>query len=162
MRKGELKIGHWDGFGRQGSECSWILIRASLQVLIWNVSSGDCLTEIECHEDVVYSLAFNLNGSLLATTCKDKLLRVMDARSGQVLQVNLSLIFYTFAYLADRCYTSMWFQEVVCHEGGKAAKVVFLNDKKKLLTTGFSRTSHRQFAVWDQVWSAALFMYAWM
>lgn len=43
----------------------------------------------------------------------------------------------------------MYLQEGICHLGTKCSKVAFL-DKGKLLTTGFSRHSDRQFSVWDQ------------
>lgn len=42
------------------------------------------------------------------------------------------------------------FQEGVCHAGTKASKVVFLGSSGRLLTTGFSRHSDRQYAVWSQ------------
>lgn len=41
-------------------------------------------------------------------------------------------------------------QEGVCHLGPKASKVVFLGATGRLLTTGFSRHSDRQYSVWDQ------------
>ncbi|XP_033225716.1 coronin-2A-like [Belonocnema kinseyi] len=41
-------------------------------------------------------------------------------------------------------------QEGVCHAGTKASKVVFLGSSGRLLTTGFSRHSDRQYAVWSQ------------
>lgn len=44
---------------------------------------------IDCHTDVVLCMSFNTNGSLLGTTCKDKRLRVIEPRSGRVLQVRL-------------------------------------------------------------------------
>jgi coronin-2 len=37
-----------------------------------------------------------------------------------------------------------------CHEGIKPSKVVFLGESGRLLTTGFSRHSDRQYAIWDQ------------
>lgn len=42
---------------------------------------------IDCHTDVILCLSFNTDGSLLTTTCKDKKLRVIEPRSGRVLQV---------------------------------------------------------------------------
>lgn len=42
---------------------------------------------IDCHMDVILCMSFNTDGSLLATTCKDKKLRVVEPRSGRVLQV---------------------------------------------------------------------------
>lgn len=42
---------------------------------------------IDCHTDVILSMSFNTDGSLLATSCKDKKLRIIEPRSGAVLQV---------------------------------------------------------------------------
>ena len=41
-------------------------------------------------------------------------------------------------------------QEGICHAGTKASKVVFLGSSGRLLTTGFSRHSDRQYAIWSQ------------
>jgi Domain of unknown function (DUF1900). len=41
-------------------------------------------------------------------------------------------------------------QEGVCHAGTKACKAVFLGNTGRVLTTGFSRHSDRQYAVWNQ------------
>ena len=43
------------------------------------------------HQDVILSMSFNTNGSLLATACKDRKIRVLDPRAGTVLQVSASL-----------------------------------------------------------------------
>lgn len=57
------------------------------QVLIWNLDIGEPVKMIDCHTDVILCLSFNTDGSLLTTTCKDKKLRVIEPRSGRVLQV---------------------------------------------------------------------------
>ncbi|GBN64698.1 Coronin-2B [Araneus ventricosus] len=95
-------------------------------IMVWNIGEGTLVNSITCHPDTIHSLSFNRDGSLIATTCKDKKLRVIDARSGDVLQ------------------------EGICHQGSKAAKVVFLGDSGRLFTTGFSRFSDRQWSVWSQ------------
>lgn len=59
------------------------------------------------------------------------MLRVIDARSGRVLQRG------------------------PCHDGAKAAKVVFVADDDKLLTTGANKASRRQLAIWDRVGSVS-------
>lgn len=41
-------------------------------------------------------------------------------------------------------------QEGMCHAGMKASKVTYLGSTGRLLTTGFSRHSDRQLAVWSQ------------
>lgn len=60
------------------------------QVLIWNLDIGEPVKMIDCHTDVILCMSFNTDGSLLATTCKDKKLRVVEPRSGRVLQVRCS------------------------------------------------------------------------
>ncbi|NXO60397.1 COR2B protein, partial [Aramus guarauna] len=60
------------------------------KVLIWNLDIGEPVKMIDCHTDVILCMSFNTDGSLLATTCKDKKLRVVEPRSGRVLQVRCS------------------------------------------------------------------------
>ena len=66
-----------------------ILLSASHDhiIAIWNLESGECFKEISCHPDLIYSVSWNHNGSMIATTCKDKRLRIIDARSGEIKQV---------------------------------------------------------------------------
>lgn len=99
-------------------------------VIVWDVSStplngNNILKIIDCHVDQIYSLAINRDGSHIATTSKDKMLRVIEPRSGIVVSQGLA------------------------HNGTKQSKVVFLNDGR-VLTTGFSKHSDRQYAIWDQ------------
>ncbi|XP_063906884.1 coronin-2B-like isoform X2 [Zophobas morio] len=95
-------------------------------VIIWDIEKGETANVIDCHPDVIYSMSLNRDGSLLATTCKDKKLRVIEPRSGIVKS------------------------EGVCHSGSKASKATFLGASGRLLTTGFSRHSDRQYSIWDQ------------
>jgi coronin-2 len=95
-------------------------------VIIWDIEKGETVNVIDCHPDVIYSMSLNRDGSLLATTCKDKKLRVIEPRSGIVKS------------------------EMICHSGSKASKVTFLGTSGRLLTTGFSRHSDRQYSIWDQ------------
>ncbi|VCX06283.1 unnamed protein product, partial [Gulo gulo] len=102
-------------------------------IIIWNVGTGEVLLSLDdMHPDVIHSVCWNSNGSLLATTCKDKTLRIIDPRKGQVV--------------AERARP---------HEGARPLRVVFTADGK-LLSTGFSRMSERQLALWDPVGQAAL------
>ncbi|KAF6298880.1 hypothetical protein mRhiFer1_008929 [Rhinolophus ferrumequinum] len=95
-------------------------------IIIWNVGTGEVLLSLDdMHPDVIHSVCWNNNGSLLATTCKDKTLRVVDPRKGQVV--------------AERARP---------HEGARPLRAVFTADGK-LLSTGFSRMSERQLALWD-------------
>ena len=51
-------------------------------------------------------------------------------------------------------------QEGTGHQGSKASKVLFLGDKNRIFTTGFSRMSERQYAIWDTVSQTHRFDYA--
>ncbi|XP_025197809.1 coronin-2B-like isoform X1 [Melanaphis sacchari] len=93
-------------------------------VMLWDAGTGQILNTIDCHPDIVHSLAFNRDGSRLATTCKDKKIRSIDPRSGLVVS------------------------EGICHEGSRSCKVIYL-DNERLLTTGFSTYSDRQIAIWN-------------
>ena len=94
-------------------------------LIVWNVSTGKALKEISCHTDTIYSLSFNWDGSLLATTCKDRVIRVLDPRTGVVVQQGQG------------------------HEGTKSFRAVWCGEMNKLFTTGFSKVSERQFGIWD-------------
>ncbi len=58
------------------------------QIILWDVGAGEALTVIDCHVDVIYSMSFNRDGSRLATTSKDKKLRIIDPRTGLVISVS--------------------------------------------------------------------------
>ncbi|XP_055790805.1 coronin-2B isoform X2 [Salvelinus fontinalis] len=107
--------------------CSGILFSAGydFKILIWNLEVGGPVKLIDCHSDVVLCMSFNTDGSLLATSCKDKHLRVIEPRSGKVLQ------------------------EADC-KSHRVNRVVFLGNMKRLVTTGVSRWNTRQVALWDQ------------
>ncbi|XP_031631140.1 coronin-2B-like isoform X2 [Contarinia nasturtii] len=94
-------------------------------VLVWDISTQEIMQTITCHVDMIYSLAVNRDGSYIATTSKDKKLRVIEPRMAIVIS------------------------EGVCHMGTKCSKVAFL-DNGKVMTTGFSRHSDRQYSIWDQ------------
>lgn len=66
-----------------------ILLSASHDnlMLVWNLETQEPITQIDCHPDLIFSMSWNYNGSLIATTCKDKKVRVIDPRSGEVKQV---------------------------------------------------------------------------
>uniref|UniRef100_A0A672M8E1 Coronin n=2 Tax=Sinocyclocheilus grahami TaxID=75366 RepID=A0A672M8E1_SINGR len=100
------------------------------QVMVWKLDVPEQVIKnpvrsISVHSDVVLSMSFNTDGSWLATSCKDKKIRVIDPRTGTLLQ------------------------ETNC-KSHKASKVLFLGNLKMLLSTGNSRWNHRQIALWDQ------------
>lgn len=74
-----------------------VLISAGFDHLIcvWDVGNAEkpLMNVINCHVDMIYSLAISRDGSLIATTSKDKKLRVIEPRSGIVVSVSKIVIF---------------------------------------------------------------------
>lgn len=96
-----------------------------LTIKLWDIEKGVEKQEITGHTEIIQSLAWNYNGSLIATTCRDKKLRIFDARSNKIVQ------------------------EGPGHQGIKGSRVVWLGNSDRLATTGFSRMSDRQLNLWD-------------
>ncbi|KAI8062153.1 hypothetical protein BC940DRAFT_359073 [Gongronella butleri] len=96
-----------------------------LTIKLWDVEKGLEKQEITGHTDIIQSFAWNYNGSLIATTCRDKKLRIIDVRSNKIVQ------------------------EGSGHQGIKGSRVVWLGDEDRIATTGFSRMSDRQLNLWD-------------
>ncbi|KAJ2823553.1 Coronin-like protein crn1 [Coemansia erecta] len=123
------------GHGRKVGHVAWnpvaegVLAASSSDntVRIWDVWAQRVQTTLAGFGDAVMSIAWSPDGALLAATCRDKKLRIFDARTGQVQH------------------------EAAGHTGIKGSRVVWLGPTR-LVTTGFSRTSGRE--VW--VWSAEL------
>lgn len=93
-------------------------------VKIWNVETGEAVYTLE-HPDLIQSMSFNYDGTLLATTCRDKKLRVWDVRKQEIVS------------------------EGPGHGGAKSSRVVWLGHLDRIATTGFSKLSDRQIALWD-------------
>lgn len=91
------------------------------RIIIWDVGTADAITVID-HPDLAFHCAWTWDGSRLVTTCKDRKVRIYDARSGE-------------------CES-----EGEGHEGAKPQRVVCLKNDL-ILTTGFSRMSERQYAL---------------
>ncbi|XP_014804235.1 PREDICTED: coronin-1B [Calidris pugnax] len=95
-------------------------------VLIWNVGTAEELYRLEgLHPDLIYSVSWSRDGSRFCTACKDKSIRVIDPRRGTVVA-----------------------EKERAHEGARPMRAIFLADGK-IFTTGFSRMSERQLALWD-------------
>ncbi|WVO21286.1 uncharacterized protein IAS62_002593 [Cryptococcus decagattii] len=97
-------------------------------VRLWDISSGADEPKIvlKGHGDSIQSIAWNSVGTTLATTCRDKKLRLFDPRAGS-----------DAVRVTDG------------HAGVKGSRVVWLGDRDRIATTGFSRMSDRQVSLWD-------------
>ncbi|RMZ81629.1 hypothetical protein DV737_g2365, partial [Chaetothyriales sp. CBS 132003] len=93
-------------------------------VKIWDVEAGSAKLSLKVG-DVIQSMSWSANGSLLVTTSRDKKLRIWDARQEKPAQ------------------------EVAGHQGAKNSRAVWMGEHDRIATTGFSRMSDRQLALWD-------------
>jgi len=100
---------------------------ADARTLLWDVEAGSVVQECSYDGDnnSVMSVAWNNNGSLVATTCKDKLMRIYDPRDSKAVAA------------------------VPCNSGSKKNTVVFADNLGKIIGVTFSKTSTRQLQVWD-------------
>ncbi|XP_030439188.1 coronin-1C isoform X1 [Gopherus evgoodei] len=95
-------------------------------VVIWNVGTGEALVNLDdMHLDMIYNVSWNRNGSLICTASKDKKVRVIDPRKQEIVA-----------------------EKERAHEGARPMRAIFLSDGN-VFTTGFSRMSERQLALWN-------------
>ncbi|VDP10227.1 unnamed protein product [Soboliphyme baturini] len=96
-----------------------------LKIFIWDVRTSEPLIEIDGHPDMIWSVAFNYNGSLIITACRDRIIRVIEPRSGLLMQ------------------------DVPAKNDEKIQKSLFLSNGK-ILTAGLTRNNKRLFSVRDE------------
>jgi coronin-1B/1C/6 len=96
-------------------------------VKLWDLGSPESPRAVLVgHGDTIQSIAFSPTGQLLATTSRDRKLRLFDPRAGgEAVRVGEG------------------------HGGIKGARVVWMGDRDRIATTGFSRMSDRQVSVWE-------------
>jgi coronin-1B/1C/6 len=80
----------------------------------------------DAHEQLIQELVWDMHGNSLATTSKDKNIRLIDGRSGTVTNTIEN-----------------------AHDGTKSIKLSYLGTSGKLFSVGFSKTSMRQLKIWD-------------
>jgi len=96
-------------------------------VKVWDVEAPEnCLLDYASqHGDALQHMTWNRDGSQMATTCKDKKMRIFDPRDQKVVA------------------------EVAPYQGSKKSSVVFLTAQNLIATIGFTRTTQRQIQIWD-------------
>ncbi|XP_053272607.1 coronin-2B [Pleuronectes platessa] len=106
------------------------------KVLLWDVSQAGAVIRLPVRvvlmpvlhrypsEALLLSVSFNSDGSRLAVSSKDRRVRVLDPRTGKILQVSRN-------------------------KSHRASKVLYLRGLKMLLSTGSSPWNHRQIVLWD-------------
>ncbi|KAI8903340.1 hypothetical protein EDD86DRAFT_195861 [Gorgonomyces haynaldii] len=98
---------------------------ADFTVKIWDISTGQEKIQLDGFGEIIQSISWSYEGDLLATTCKDKKLRLFDVRQRKAVA------------------------EVNGHQGIKGSRCTTMGKSSFLTTTGFSKTSDRQVFVWD-------------
>jgi len=93
-------------------------------IKLWDVESSASKLSLK-HRDIVQSMCWSADGSLLVTTNRDKKLRIWDVRQEKPAH------------------------EVPGHSGAKNSRAVWMGEHDRIATTGFSRMSDRQLGLWD-------------
>ncbi|XP_050307808.1 coronin-7 isoform X2 [Anthonomus grandis grandis] len=93
---------------------------------LWDLITEKELFSNSDHDEVIQSVSWKQDGTLLATSCKDKQVRIIDPRSDSpcVKQAN-------------------------SHQSIKDSRVVWLGDQNRILTTGFDAQRLRQIIIRD-------------
>ena len=60
------------------------------KIFIWNVGTSEALIEIDSLPDIPLCASWNCDGSRFVVSCKDKKVRILDPRTGDILQVTRS------------------------------------------------------------------------
>jgi len=121
------------GHGRKVGTCTFhptannVLVSSSMDyaLKVWDIEIGKEKLSVSGHTNIIQSVIWNYDGSLLGTYCKDKKLRVIDPRSNTVTA------------------------ETECHPGVKGGRACWLGNTGRIFSVGFSKTAERQYAIWD-------------
>jgi len=73
-----------------------LIVGSDNKVIIWNVGTAEAVAEIDLPE-IPLSASWNWDGSKVAATCKDKKIRVLDARTGKIEKV--IQLFHAFIFI---------------------------------------------------------------
>ncbi|XP_014609969.1 PREDICTED: coronin-7 isoform X5 [Polistes canadensis] len=104
-----------------------LLTTASYTTLtLWDVLSQQELFSNSDHTEVIQSLSWKQDGTILATSCKDKQVRIIDPRASTCV--------------VNSCSS---------HMSIKDSRIVWLNNSDRILTTGFDAARLRQVYIRD-------------
>ncbi|CAL1541238.1 unnamed protein product [Lymnaea stagnalis] len=104
-----------------------LAVTSNTTVKVYDVTGADGreIFNFSNHGDQIQSVSWQGDGALLVTSCRDKKIRVIDPRSGKVVQ------------------------EGNGHQNIKDSRVLWLPGKDFILSTGFSQTRSREAKIWD-------------
>ncbi|KAJ4292160.1 Coronin-like protein crn1 [Collariella sp. IMI 366227] len=118
----KLKVGHV--LFNPAAENILASSSGDLTIKLWDISTGQAGITLR-HPEMVQSMSWSANGSMLVTTSRDKKLRVWDVRQEKPVH------------------------EYAGHEGAKNSRAVWMGEHNRIATSGFSRMSERQIALWE-------------
>jgi len=75
--------------------CNVWIVGSDNKIFIWNVGTAEIMAEVDM-PDIPLSASWNWDGSKLVATCKDKKIRVLDPRSGNIEKVICGIITFLF------------------------------------------------------------------
>jgi len=95
-------------------------------IKLWNVATAECVQTYDSLKENTLSMAFNADGSVLATTTKSKLMKLFDPR------------------VPEKCIA-----EFECCGGAKSSKVFWAEAAGYLGVTCFNKMAKRKLRIWD-------------
>eukprot|EP01107_Rhizomastix_libera_P010727 TRINITY_DN27_c0_g1_i1.p1 TRINITY_DN27_c0_g1~~TRINITY_DN27_c0_g1_i1.p1 ORF type:complete len:452 (+),score=116.56 TRINITY_DN27_c0_g1_i1:25-1380(+) len=98
---------------------------ADFTVKLWDIEKGEEMFSTGGHTDLISTVCWNGDGSQLVTGCRDKKLRIIDPRGQTILG------------------------ETICHQGVKGLRALWMPNKDKIVSVGFSKNTEREMAIWD-------------
>lgn len=100
---------------------------SDMTVKVWDCEKGECISSCDAFGDLLHDFVWDCRGEMIATSCKDKALRIIDPRTGKVTA-----------------------SVAVAHEGSKSVKLCFVGeDSSHIISSGFGKTSGREMKLWD-------------
>lgn len=72
-----------------------------MTVKLWDIEAGMNINTLSAHDQLIQDIVWDYYGNNYATSCKDKSLRIIDARSPQVAQASVPVSFF---FLALFCF----------------------------------------------------------
>ncbi|XP_063703312.1 coronin-7 isoform X3 [Culicoides brevitarsis] len=93
---------------------------------LWDLTEQKEIFSHNQHPEVIQAVSWKADGTLLTTTCKDKMIRVIDPRAQE-----------SIVHTADS------------HQSIKDSRIVWLGHQNRILTTGFDAARLRQVIIRD-------------
>jgi len=103
-----------------------ICLDAGKQIKFFDIEkNGEQLSLPDNHKGLIANISWNYDGSLMATSSKDKSIRIFDPRANRMIA------------------------ETQSHQGAKAGRVLWTGKRDLIFTVGFGKGSEREYALYD-------------